>query len=156
MKIKSRYVVKTGTTSLCLLNKPTYRQHFRGRRRFNCGRVRGDDRPLRRHFLAQDRAGLFHHLTQLRRDDSVGSGGLCSVLVAGGCLLSVRRRSAVNVGKVGRLRILLIVIVSWDSSSSSSSLSDESSSSSPGLLLAPRGQRGSCAGSASSRRRTSR
>ena len=35
VKIKSRYVVKTDTTSLCLLNKPTYRQHFRGRRSFN-------------------------------------------------------------------------------------------------------------------------
>ena len=35
VKIKSRYVVETDTTSLCLLKKPTYRQHFRGRRSFN-------------------------------------------------------------------------------------------------------------------------
>ena len=35
VKIKSRNVVETDTTSLCLLKKPTYRQHFRGRRSFN-------------------------------------------------------------------------------------------------------------------------
>ena len=35
VKIKSRYVVETDTTSWCLLKKPTYRQHFRGRRSFN-------------------------------------------------------------------------------------------------------------------------
>ena len=34
VKIKSRNVVETDTTSLCLLKKPTYRQHFRGRRSF--------------------------------------------------------------------------------------------------------------------------
>ena len=35
VKIESRNVVETDTTSLCLLKKPTYRQHFRGRRSFN-------------------------------------------------------------------------------------------------------------------------
>ena len=35
VEIESRNVVETDTTSLCLLNKPTYRQHFRGRRSFN-------------------------------------------------------------------------------------------------------------------------
>ena len=35
VKIESRNVVKTDTTSWCLLNKPTYRQHFRGRCKLN-------------------------------------------------------------------------------------------------------------------------
>ena len=35
VKIKSRNVVEADTTSLCLLKKPTYRQHFRGWRSFN-------------------------------------------------------------------------------------------------------------------------
>jgi hypothetical protein len=35
VKIESRNVVETDTMSLCLLKKPTYRQHFRGRRSFN-------------------------------------------------------------------------------------------------------------------------
>ena len=35
VEIESRNVVETDTTSLCLLKKPTYRQHFRGRRSFN-------------------------------------------------------------------------------------------------------------------------
>ena len=34
VEIESRNMVDTDTTSLCLLNKPTYRQHFRGRRSF--------------------------------------------------------------------------------------------------------------------------
>ena len=35
VEIESRNMVETDTTSLCLLNKPAYRQHFRGRRSFN-------------------------------------------------------------------------------------------------------------------------
>jgi len=35
LKNESRNMVKTDTTSWCLLNKPAYRQLFRGRRRFN-------------------------------------------------------------------------------------------------------------------------
>ena len=46
VKIKSRNVVETDTTSLCLLKKPTYRQHFRGRRRFNCAIMRKKLTPI--------------------------------------------------------------------------------------------------------------
>ena len=50
MKIKSRNVWKkdttSNTTSLWLLKKPTYRQHFRGRRRFNCAIMRKKLTPI--------------------------------------------------------------------------------------------------------------
>ena len=47
MKIKSRNVWKTDTTSLCFLNKPTtYRQHSRRRRRFNCVIMRKKLTPI--------------------------------------------------------------------------------------------------------------
>ena len=46
VEIESRNVVETDTTSLCLLNKPTYRQNFRGRRRFNCVIMRKKLTPI--------------------------------------------------------------------------------------------------------------
>ena len=46
VEIESRNVVETDTTSLCLLKKPTYRQHFRGRRRFNCAIMRKKLTPI--------------------------------------------------------------------------------------------------------------